>query len=114
MGTPVGNALPPRSQQQGQAAPTPSLAQALSALRDLGPRRVLTFGKLLVDTHRPVTNGTPYRVNDSRRVSHGAMRLGHQTNHSDVDDHVSTIRLSRGQGQRVLVSILLMVLENSR
>ena len=56
---------------------------------------------LFVNTHRPVTNGRSNRRHDFRRVSHGATRFGRQTNHSDVDDHVSTIRVSQGQGQRV-------------
>lgn len=88
----------------------PSLAQAVAAVRDLGGR-VLEMGAgveaatgvaqeacsvlarnvatLISDTHRPVTNGRADRSNDLRRVSHGATRLGRQTNHSAGDDHVS-------------------------
>jgi hypothetical protein len=100
-----------------------SPAQALAAVRDLGARAFEMFARvktetgmitgawfalprqthrLVANTHRPVTNSRSNRDNDFRRVSHGATRFGHQTNHSDGDGHVSTIRLSQGQGQRVL------------
>lgn len=57
--------------------------------------------RLFQDTHRLATNAAPDRRDDSGRVSREAMRFGHSTNHSDADDHVSTMRLSRGQSQRV-------------
>jgi hypothetical protein len=50
-----------------------------------------------------VTNCVTDRVDDRSRVSHEALRFGRQTNHSDADDHVSTIRLSQGQGQRARI-----------
>jgi len=99
-----------------------SLAQALAAARDLargqsqfGAGQAVVAGpvkepsvwwsgprdRLSANTHRPVTNDPPDRRNDFRGVSRGATRFGRLTNHSDVDDHVSTIGLSRGQGQRV-------------
>ena len=98
-----------------------SLAQALAAVRDLGARVLerarewlavagsspwtSTSGTLHGNTHRPVTNVCAHRHNDLQRVSHGATRFGRQTNHSDGDDHVSTIRVSQGQGQRVPCSL---------
>jgi hypothetical protein len=51
-------------------------------------------------TQRLVTNCVTDRLDDLRRVSHEALRFGRWTNLSDADDHVSTIRLSRGQSQR--------------
>jgi len=58
---------------------------------------------LLSDTQRSATNATPDCFNDLGRVSRGALRLDHQTNRSDVDVNVSTIRLSQGPGWRVRV-----------
>jgi hypothetical protein len=66
-----------------------------------GDLRAAKVAMLIQDTHRLVTNSVTDRVNDLRRVSREAMRFGRQTNHSDADVHVSTIRPSLGQSQRV-------------
>jgi hypothetical protein len=96
---PYSYLFPARSQQLGRAA-----LQQPGAGLGCGERSgcaVSASDMLLLGTHRPVTNRRPDRTTISGRVSHGATRFGRQTNHSDVDDHVSTIRLSQGQGQRV-------------
>ena len=104
---PNSSSVPGRSQQAAEAGLIPSLEPTTLAARDLRA----TFARLLVgvrfmvlfsqNTHRLATNLAPHRCDDLERLSREAMCLGRLTNRSDVGDHASTIRLSRGPGQRV-------------